>query len=99
MPTPHPGAVVLRPARPDDGDALVRLAALDSARPLTGPALVATQNGAIVAALCLSTGRAVADPFLPTAHLVALLRQAASRFQATVAPRRRILPRLAPRPG
>jgi hypothetical protein len=100
MPAPHSGAVSLRPARPEDDEALVLLAALDSARPLTGPALVATENGAIVAALCLSTGRAVADPFLPTAHLVELLRQAARRFQPAAARRgRRLLPRLALRPG
>jgi hypothetical protein len=100
MPAHHSVGVLLRPARPDDDAALVVLAALDSARPLTGPALVATQNDAIVAALCLSTGRAVADPFLASAHLVDLLRRAAPRFRSPAAPhRRRLLPRLALRLG
>jgi hypothetical protein len=77
MLAPHTDGVLLRLARADDDAALHRLAALDSARPLTGPALVAEQGGALTAALCLSTGRAVADPFLPSAQLVDLLRAAA----------------------
>lgn len=101
MPTPpilpSVDGVLLRAARADDDGDLVRLAALDSARPLAGPALVAEENGAIVAALCLSTGRAVADPFVPSLHLVDLLRQYAARRQGPVAAPggRRLLPRLA----
>jgi hypothetical protein len=38
---------------------------------------VAEQGGALAAALCLSTGRAVADPFVRSAQLVELLRAAA----------------------
>ena len=72
--SPHVDGVLLRTACADDAE-LGRLAALDSARPPAGPALVAEENGAIVAALCLSTGRAVADPFVPSLHLVELLRQ------------------------
>jgi hypothetical protein len=94
MTTPQPHGVHLRPARPDDAPALDRLAALDSARPLTGPTLVAEQDGALVAALSLGTGRAVADPFVPTADLVALLRYAA-RNRTRAAPR--LLPRLVAR--
>jgi hypothetical protein len=71
-------AVVLRTELSDDAADLLRLAALDSARPLPGPALVAEENGAIVAALCLSTGRAVANPFVPSLHFVELLRQHAN---------------------
>ena len=71
--------VLLRSARADDVAGLIRLAELDSAPPLSGPALIAEQNGAIVAALCLSSGRAVADPFVPSLHLVELLRQHARR--------------------
>ena len=105
MPTsptdPRLGRVLLRCARADDDVDLARLAVLDSARPLVGPALVAEHNGAIVAALCLSTGRAVADPFVPTRHLVDLLRLYAARRQAPIAAprRRRLLPRLALRAG
>jgi hypothetical protein len=79
--SPRLDGVLLRRARADDHHDLVRLAELDDARPLTGPALIAEENGAIVAALCLSTGRAVADPFVPSLHLVELLRQHAARDQ------------------
>ena len=99
--SPRNDAVVLRTAHADDEPDLVRLAALDSARPLAGPAFVAEENGAIVAALCLSTGRIVANPFVPSLHLVELLcRHAARRDASSAAPRgRRLLPRLAPRAG
>jgi hypothetical protein len=105
MPTPSPSprldGVLLRTARADDHADLIRLAALDGARPLAGPALVAEENGALVAALCLSTGRAVADPFVPSLHLVQLLRRHAAGWHAdAAAPRgRRLLPRLALRAG
>jgi hypothetical protein len=79
--SPRLDGVLLRVARADDHDDLVRLAELDDARPLAGPALIAEENGALVAALCLSTGRAVADPFVPSLHLVELLRQHAARDQ------------------
>ena len=91
LPAPHLAGVVLRTARLDDD--LIRLAALDSARPLQGPALVAEENGAIVAALCLSTGRGVADPFVPALHLLDLLRRlAARRRRPAVTLRRSPLP-------
>jgi hypothetical protein len=73
-PLPAVDALVIRPAYPDDHAALARLAALDSRRPLTGPALVAERDGRLLAALATADGRAVADPFAPTADLVALLR-------------------------
>jgi hypothetical protein len=95
--SPRLDGVLLRRARADDDGDLLRLAALDSARPLAGPALIAEENGAIVAALCLSTGRAVADPFVPSLPLVELLRRHASRRHPPRAAlgRRRLLPRLA----
>jgi small ligand-binding sensory domain FIST len=43
--------VRLRTARADDDADLIRLAALDCARPLAGPAIVAEGNGGVVAAL------------------------------------------------
>jgi hypothetical protein len=105
MPTPPPcppvDGVLLRTARADDEADLLRVAALDGAPPVAGPALVAEENGAIVAVLCLSTGRAVADPFVPSLHLVELLRRHAARRHAPAAvPRgRRRLLRLALRAG
>ena len=64
--------VVIRAARGSDGSALEDLARMDSQRPLTGDVVLAEQNGVIVAAL--SAERAIADPFRPTADLLALLR-------------------------
>src|SRR5690349_20561906 len=74
LPSPATDAVVIRPAYPDDAAVLTRLAGLDSRRPLTGRVLVAERHGAVVAALALEDRRTVADPFAPTADLVALLR-------------------------
>src|ERR671923_925749 len=65
--------VTVRQSRPADESSLARLAALDSARPLHGPALVAEADSRLLAALPLGSGRAIADPFEPTAELVELL--------------------------
>ena len=66
-------AVVIRQAAPDDSGRLRRLAVLDSAPQPHGPMLVAEREGVLVAALPLSGGRAIADPFEPTAGIVGLL--------------------------
>jgi hypothetical protein len=66
-------AVVIRQAAPDDSGRLQRLAVLDSAPQPHGPMLVAEREGVLVAALPLSGGRAIADPFEPTAGIVGLL--------------------------
>jgi hypothetical protein len=65
--------VTVRRSASGDESALSRLAALDSARPPTGPALIAEADSRMLAALPLGTGRPIADPFEPTAELVALL--------------------------
>jgi hypothetical protein len=65
--------VTVRHSGTGDASALARLAALDSARPLRGPALVAESDSRLLAALPLGSGRPIADPFEPTAELVALL--------------------------
>jgi hypothetical protein len=80
----------IRLARDDDAAALARLAALDSARPLTGEVLVAELDGELVAALAARSGRTVADPFRPTAALVrALAEVALARGAGAAAARRR----------
>jgi hypothetical protein len=66
-------AVVIRSAAPDDSGRLKRLAMLDSAPAPHGPMLVAERDGILVAALPLGGGRAIADPFEPTAGIVGLL--------------------------
>jgi hypothetical protein len=71
---------------------LARLAALDSAPPLRGQALVADRNGRLLAAVSLDDGRAVADPFERTAEAVELLRLRARQVATGhAAPRRRSL--------
>jgi hypothetical protein len=66
--------VTVRPYLPLDRRPLERLAALDGRRVPAEPIVLAEANGKLVAALSKSTGEAVADPFEPTAHLVAMLR-------------------------
>src|SRR4051794_32517698 len=89
--------LVIRVAtRFDDAD-LRRLAALDSARPLAGPVIVAQSDGRIDAALSLEDGRAIPDPFLPTARLLHVLRAPAVRPRGAQAPPPRLRrPRLTP---
>jgi hypothetical protein len=66
--------IAIRTATAADGQALVRLAALDSAPVPAGPVLLAEVDGQPRAALDVPSGRAVADPFARTAELVELLR-------------------------
>src|SRR4051794_30962734 len=73
---------VIRPASDPDGALMQRLATLDSQRPIDGPALIGERDGRPIAAISMTDGRVVADPFEPTAHLVALLRMRASALAA-----------------
>jgi hypothetical protein len=73
--------ISIRIATPDDTVALARLAALDSGFVPSGPILLAERDGNLHAALGLSgTGAVIADPFVPTVELVALLRVRAARL-------------------
>jgi len=76
-------AIAIRRATADDAAVVERLAALDSAAVPRGDILIAEVGGEPQAALELTTGATVADPFRPTAQLVELLRVRAAR----VAPR------------
>ena len=73
---------VIRLATDDDTDALARLATLDSERPLEGSILIGELRGEPVVALSLDDDRAIADPFRPTAHLLATMRVRARAFRA-----------------
>jgi hypothetical protein len=79
--------LALRLAHPDDALAVRRLAALDDAPPLAGQVLVAFLDGEPVAAMSLVDGRAVANPFLPTADVVALLSLRARQLRRRDTPR------------
>lgn len=85
--------VAIRPATADDTTTLLRLAALDSAVVPAGELLLGIVDGEPVAAVAVTTGRAIADPFRPTADVVALLRLRAERLRNAerhVTPRRRL---------
>jgi hypothetical protein len=82
-------AVELRPARAADADVVRQLAELDDAAELEGPVLLAVVGSRAVAAIALDDGRVVADPFVPTAHAVALLRVRARHLSHGSARRRR----------
>ena len=66
--------ISIRLAGPADGDAVDRLAQLDSTHPAGGATLVAEVDGRITAALGLERDRVIADPFVPSAELASLLR-------------------------
>ena len=66
--------VTVRLAVPDDAPELSRIAELDSAPLPPGPLLIGERSGRAVAALSLSDGAVVANPFVPTADIVGLMR-------------------------
>jgi hypothetical protein len=74
--------ITVRRSTSADESALARLAALDSASPPRGPALVAEADSRMLAALPIGSGRPIADPFEPTAELVALLDLRRSQMKA-----------------
>ena len=73
-------SVTLRLASPGDERAVGRLAALDSSTPPARPLLLADVDGQPLAALALSDGSVVADPFQATADLIDLLRARARQL-------------------
>ena len=72
--------ITVRSAVASDLSALARLAELDSATPPRGPALIAEADSRMLAALPLGSGRPIADPFEPTAEIVALLQLRAAQL-------------------
>ena len=86
--------IAIRRARDSEMPLLHDLAEIDSAKPLEGPVLVAVVEGRIWAALALDGERVIADPFLPTAPAVELLRLRLAQLRATERrPQRALLPR------
>jgi hypothetical protein len=65
-------SVTLRSGTPADRRPLARLAELDSAAPPAQPVLLAEVDGQLRAALALTGGAVIADPFHPTADLIDL---------------------------
>jgi len=83
----HTPTVAIRPATADDAATLERLAQLDSTTIPSGEKLLAIVDDTPVAAVAVSSGRAIADPFVPTADVVALLQVRAGRLNGMHAPR------------
>ena len=65
---------LIRSATPADRELLERIARLDTQASIAGPALIGEIGGTAAAAVALHDGRVIADPFMHTANLVALLR-------------------------
>lgn len=84
-PEPRWSALVIRLAVAADETRLRRLAQMDSARPLSGQTLLAEQGGSVIAALSLAEGAAIADPFVPSADAVAMLRVRAAQLSKSAA--------------
>jgi hypothetical protein len=79
-PEPAPEVVVLRLCTVQDDAALDRIAELEGAPVPAGRHVVAEVNGRVVAALPLTGGEVIADPFRPTAHLERLLELRAKQL-------------------
>jgi hypothetical protein len=75
-----PSSITIRQAHSSDAAAKM-LAELDAVQPLGGAVLVAESEGTPVAAVSVDDGRTAADPFLPTADAVAVLRMRATQLQ------------------
>ena len=75
-------AYIIRLATDADAAALKRLAALDSAKPLTGRVMIGEIAGQPAAALSLKTGATIADPFQATENLRVHMRMRASALEA-----------------
>lgn len=73
--------VTIRLARAEDARSLRRLAALDSAEVPSGALVVAEVSDELWAAVPLAGGRAIADPFRPTAELLRLLQLRAEQLR------------------
>ncbi len=76
--------VVIRLATAGDRLSLDYLAQLDSAELPSGALLIGELRGRPVVAVSLSDGSAIADPFLPTSDLLALVRLRAGQLNQQV---------------
>ena len=92
-------ALTIRAATPHDGPVLARLAGLDSRPQLRGHALLAERDGIAIAAIALSSGSVVADPFHATVGAARVLRRrryALLRQGGDTGPVRSLMRRLTP---
>jgi hypothetical protein len=92
---PRYDAVTIRRATPADAGALERLAQLEGRVAPPSAALVAEVEGRVMAARWISEEVTLADPFVPTAELAALLETRARHLGARPRPVTRPLRRAA----
>jgi hypothetical protein len=74
--------VTIRRSAPGDGPAISRLGRLEARRPERGPYVLAERGGEVFAAAPLSGGTPLADPFIRTADVVAMLQLRAAQLSA-----------------
>ena len=86
--------ITVRYAVAADLGQLNRSGSVDSATPPRGPALVAEADSRMLAALPIGSGRPIADPFEPTAEIVALLELRAEQLNDGARERRGLGERL-----
>jgi hypothetical protein len=79
----------IRPAVDEDAAAIGDLAVIDSSTVPAGRLLVGELDGILAAVVAIETDAAIADPFLPTAGLVALTRDRAAQLRGDTRPGRR----------
>lgn len=84
----HQLPITIRPADGSDDAALTRLGVLDSAPVPARPMLLAEVDGEVWAAVSVRDLAAVADPFQPSAEVVALVRDHIKRVAAPARERR-----------
>jgi len=92
--TEHTASITIRPARPEDGEALRRLAERDSTELPAGDFLVASVGGELRAAVQPASGEVIADPFHRTAELTRLLTARAAQLRDSASARPGLLSRL-----
>ncbi|MEA2148423.1 MAG: hypothetical protein QOD69_253 [Solirubrobacteraceae bacterium] len=78
---PATACIAIRRAAQADAGALQGLAGLDGARLQPGEVLLAEVGDELQAAIHVASGATIADPFRPTADLLALLRLRAARLR------------------
>lgn len=76
----HQGAITVRPASSADAHALTDLAELDSMRVPPEPLLLAEVDDELRAALSLTDGTVISDPFHLSTEVVAVLRERATEL-------------------
>lgn len=87
--SPSMSSTVLRRPALHEAATVRQIALLDSTRPLQGEVMVAEVEGRIVAAVSLTDGRVVADPFVPSGPAAGMLRDHVDRLRGAESTSRR----------